>query len=75
MFNYLRSVAKGTVVLPKSVTPKRIASNIKDALEVKAHLDADQEELKKLDAIAPGGKQHRFIKPPWGVPMGFPDWN
>lgn len=68
-------VALGTVVLPKSVTPKRIDANIKESLKVKKQLDGDQEELKRLNAIAPGGKQHRFIKPPWGIPMGFPDWN
>ena len=63
------------VVLPKSVTPKRIASNIKNALDVKARFDKEPEEVKKLDSVAPGGKQHRFVKPPWGVPMGFADWN
>lgn len=71
----INSVAKGIVVLPKSVTPKRITSNFKNALEVRARLEAEPEEIKKLDAIAPGGKQYRFIKPAWGVPMGFPDWN
>jgi len=68
-------LAKGMIVLPKSITPKRIASNITNALDVKTRLEADPEELKKLDGIAPGGKQHRFIRPPWGVPMGFADWN
>jgi len=68
-------LAKGMVVLPKSVTPSRITSNIKGSLKVKARLEAEPEELKKLDAIAANGKQHRFIKPPWGVPMGFADWN
>jgi len=67
-------LAKGVVVLPKSVTPARIASNISDSLKVKKQLEADPEELKKLDGIAASGKLHRFVRPPWGMPMGFPDW-
>jgi hypothetical protein len=51
-------VAKGHVVLPKSVTPARIESNLKAA-----QLDAS--DVEKLDSLAASGKQHRFIKPAW----------
>jgi glycerol 2-dehydrogenase (NADP+) len=51
-------VAKGFIVLPKSVTPERIASNAKYA-----ELDAD--DITKLDGLAADGKQQRLIKPPW----------
>jgi glycerol 2-dehydrogenase (NADP+) len=51
-------IAKGIVVLPKSVTPERIASNAKYA-------KLDQEDVEKLDALAANGKQSRLIKPPW----------
>jgi len=73
-------VAKGIVILPKSVTPSRIESNYKGAMEVASKLSKEPEKLDKLDGIAAGnaerkGAQKRFIKPPWGVPMGFIDWN
>ena len=67
-------MTKGVVVLPKSVTPTRIASNITDPLDIRKRLEADPEEVKKLDGIAASGKLLRFCRPPWNMPMGFPDW-
>ncbi|OCF45949.1 aldo-keto reductase [Kwoniella heveanensis CBS 569] len=61
------SVNKGIVVLPKSVTPARIESNLKT-------IKLDREDVAKLDKIAEGGKQTRFTAPPWGSDFGFPDW-
>jgi len=61
-------VAKGFVVLPKSVTPDRIATNIEYA-------KLDSADVEKLDGLAAAGKQHRLIRPPWtGVRLGFEDW-
>lgn len=56
-------VAKGVVVLPKSVTPNRIASNYTGAATAATKLD--ESDITKLDGLAPGGKQKRFIMPPW----------
>lgn len=63
-------MAKGIVILPKSVTPSRIADNLAKPLVVKL----EPEELEKLDTLAENGKQNRFIKPPWPVVLGFEDW-
>lgn len=60
-------VAKGHIVLPKSVTPARIESNLKAAA-----LDAS--DVEKLDSLAASGKQQRFVKPAWPVVLGFDDW-
>ncbi|ODN81754.1 hypothetical protein L202_02139 [Cryptococcus amylolentus CBS 6039] len=60
-------VNRGVVVLPKSVTPARIESNLKT-------VKLDEEDLARLDKIAEGGKQKRFTAPPWGSDFGFPDW-
>ncbi|KAG6834635.1 hypothetical protein H0H93_008455, partial [Arthromyces matolae] len=58
-------VAKGFSVVPKSVTPSRIASNLTGTLDaVKNLTPADIEEL---DGLAAAGKQRRFITPPWRV--------
>lgn len=63
---------KGIAVVSKSVTPARIAANIKGATAAYQKLqDVDVEELDKLAAQ---GKQHRFITPPWPVDLGFKDW-
>lgn len=51
-------VAKGHVVLPKSVTPERIEANLKAAA-------LDAADVEKLDSLAASGKQQRFIKPAW----------
>ncbi|KAF8997112.1 NADP-dependent oxidoreductase domain-containing protein [Cyathus striatus] len=65
-------VAKGVVVLPKSVTPARIASNLTGAVAASKKLDSD--DIKKLDGLAAEGKQKRFITPPWPVDLGFANW-
>ncbi|KAL1755863.1 NADP-dependent oxidoreductase domain-containing protein [Schizophyllum commune] len=65
-------VAKDIVVLPKSVTPARIASNYTGALAAASKLSAD--DLAKLDSLAAAGKQKRFVAPPWPVDLGFADW-
>ncbi|TDL25295.1 Aldo/keto reductase [Rickenella mellea] len=64
--------AKGIVILPKSITPSRILSNLKDTLEVIPKLT--KEDLARLDGVAAAGKQKRFIMPPWGVDLGFENW-
>ena len=55
------AVAKDIVVLPKSVTPARIASNFHGALEAGAKLKANPDDLAKLDGLAAAGKQLRFV--------------
>ncbi|KAF8155692.1 NADP-dependent oxidoreductase domain-containing protein [Crassisporium funariophilum] len=65
-------LAKGFVVLPKSVTPARIASNIAGASAAAEKLDAT--DIEALDALAANGKQKRFITPPWPVELGFEHW-
>jgi glycerol 2-dehydrogenase (NADP+) len=57
-------------VLPKSVTPSRIADNLVKPLAVRL----TAEEFEKLDTLAENGKQNRVIKPPWPVVLGFEDW-
>jgi glycerol 2-dehydrogenase (NADP+) len=65
-------VAKGIVVLPKSVTPARIASNLTGAVGASKKLDSA--DIEKLDGLAAAGKQKRFITPPWPVDLGFANW-
>lgn len=65
-------LAKDIIVLPKSVTPSRIESNLTGALE--AHNVLTPEDIKILDGVAAGGKQKRFIMPPWGIDLGFDNW-
>ncbi|ORY79318.1 NADP-dependent oxidoreductase domain-containing protein [Leucosporidium creatinivorum] len=60
-------VARGVVVLPKSVTPKRIEENIRV-------VDLPKEDVEALGKIAASGKTQRFVKPDWGVDLGFEDW-
>jgi len=54
-------VAKGFVVLPKSVTPARIATNFAGAIAAGAKLEAA--DIEQLDGLAAGGKQRRYIFP------------
>lgn len=65
-------LAKDAFVLPKSVTPSRIESNLTGAIE--AYNALTPEDIKVLDGVAAGGKQKRFIMPPWGIDLGFDDW-
>lgn len=60
----MNAVAKDAVILPKSVTPSRIESNLTGALE--AYNALTQADIKVLDGVAAAGKQKRFITPPWG---------
>ncbi|KAL4749216.1 hypothetical protein BDW72DRAFT_214186 [Aspergillus terricola var. indicus] len=60
-------VNKGVVVLPKSVSEKRIASN-KEVVEL------SEEDLAALDGIAAKGKAKRLNTPLWGFDLGFDDW-
>ncbi|THH00433.1 hypothetical protein EW026_g2102 [Hermanssonia centrifuga] len=65
-------LAKGMVVLPKSVTPARISSNFEGAIAALNKLS--KEDVEALDKLAPSGKQKRIIMPPWGVDLGFRNW-
>ncbi|PYH73199.1 putative glycerol dehydrogenase (GCY1) [Aspergillus vadensis CBS 113365] len=60
-------VNKGVVVLPKSVSEKRIASNG----EV---IPLSKEDLYVLDGMAAAGKAKRLNTPLWGFDLGFADW-
>ncbi|KAK5999013.1 D-galacturonate reductase [Cladobotryum mycophilum] len=63
-------VARGSTVLPKSVTPSRIKSN---------HyiVKLDDEDLKLLndysDDLTQKGELKRYIYPPFDIDFGFPD--
>lgn len=60
-------VNKGVVVLPKSVTEKRISSN-------KEVIPLSKEDLTMLDSLAANGKAKRINTPLWGFDLGFDDW-
>ncbi|EOO01017.1 putative glycerol dehydrogenase protein [Phaeoacremonium minimum UCRPA7] len=60
-------VNKGVVVLPKSVTEKRISSN-------KEVISLSEEDLAVLDGLAASGKAKRINTPLWGFDLGFADW-
>jgi glycerol 2-dehydrogenase (NADP+) len=60
-------VNKGVVVLPKSVTEKRISSN-------KEFIQLPDEDLAVLDGMAAKGKAKRLNTPLWGFDLGFEDW-
>lgn len=60
-------VNRGTVVLPKSVTEKRIISN-------KETVRLPQEDMRTLDGLAAQGKAKRLNTPLWGWDLGFEDW-
>lgn len=63
-------VPRGSTVLPKSVTPSRIESNLK-------LIKLDDEDVKQLNAygedLEKNGKVQRFVYPPFGIDFGFPD--
>jgi glycerol 2-dehydrogenase (NADP+) len=56
---HLILVAKGIVVLPKSVRPVRITSNFTGALAAANKLRFDVADLRTLDGLAASGKQKR----------------
>lgn len=60
-------VNKGVVVLPKSVTERRISAN-------KEVLLLSKEDLATLDELAGNGKAKRLNTPKWGFDLGFRDW-
>lgn len=60
-------VNKGAVVLPKSVTEKRISSN-REVIEL------SKEDLDVLDQLAANGKAKRINTPLWGFDLGYDDW-
>ena len=55
---------KGCVVIPKSITPSHIDANLNGF--VNALGKVDKFDIEKLDAVAAGGKQKRFIMPAFG---------
>jgi len=66
-------LAKDIIILPKSVTPSRILSNITGPVAALNKLTP--EEVKELDERAgKGGLQKRLIQPPWGIDLGFDNW-
>ncbi|EIN08258.1 Aldo/keto reductase [Punctularia strigosozonata HHB-11173 SS5] len=65
-------LAKDIVILPKSITPSRVASNLVGAVTAANKFSKD--DLDKLDAVAASGKQKRFIMPPWPIDLGFENW-
>ncbi len=57
-------------MVPKSVTPSRIAANLK----VVALSDDDFKLLTDYsDKLTKEGKLHRYVFPPFGLTFGFPD--
>ena len=60
-------INKGVVVLPKSVSEKRISSNMKI-------ISLSSEDLAVLDGLAARGKAKRLNTPLWGFDLGFADW-
>jgi len=60
-------VARGIVVLPKSVTLSRIKENF----EI---IELCNDEVSTLSTFAEkSGGTHRFVNPPWGKNLGFED--
>lgn len=60
-------VCKGVVVIPKSVSEKRITSN-------RQVVALSEDDLKLLDGLAAKGKAKRINTPAWGFDLGFADW-
>ncbi|KAI5287036.1 H/ACA snoRNP pseudouridylase subunit [Ascosphaera acerosa] len=64
-------VKRGVAVLPKSVTPARIEANYKA-------VDLDDEDMATIAAYTDAewkknGGPTRYVYPPWGFSLGFPD--
>ena len=56
-------------MLPKSVTASRILTNSKP-------VELSTEDIAKIDALSSNSeKVKRFIQPPWGIKVGFEDWD
>jgi diketogulonate reductase-like aldo/keto reductase len=63
-------IARGSTVLPKSITPERIKAN----LETVKLSGADMKLLNDYsDKLKEEGKLQRFVYPPWKIAFGFPD--
>ncbi|KDE08341.1 glycerol dehydrogenase [Microbotryum lychnidis-dioicae p1A1 Lamole] len=60
-------VARNVVVLPKSVTPKRIIDNFQ-------LVKLSSEDLETLNSMHKT-KGKRFIKPDWGIDLKFANWD
>ncbi|GAA5972265.1 hypothetical protein JCM3765_006162 [Sporobolomyces pararoseus] len=60
------SVQRGVVVLPKSVTEKRIIDNLKI-------VKLDEDDMDVLDNLHKT-KGKRFIRPDWNTDLKFEDW-
>lgn len=60
-------VNKGVVVLPKSVSEKRISDN-------RNTVQLSNEDIQTLDGLAAQGKAQRINTPLWGWDLGFQDW-
>ncbi|KAJ9115510.1 hypothetical protein QFC22_005268 [Naganishia vaughanmartiniae] len=65
LLSYL--VNRDIVVLPKSVSPTRIASNLNI-------IDLSKEDIETLNQLGHGDKQKRYCNPPWGVDLKFKGW-
>lgn len=63
---------KDIVVICKSISASRIASNLTGTLAAIPKLT--DEDVAQLDGLAAAGKQKRFVTPPWGVDLGFENW-
>ncbi|KAJ8515489.1 hypothetical protein ONZ45_g7101 [Pleurotus djamor] len=63
-------LAKGIVLLPKSVTPSRIASNMTGAVAASKKLE--QADIDKLDGLAEAGKQKRSVMNTFRHPFTLP---
>lgn len=63
-------MARNSVVLAKSINPDRITAN-RNLVE----LDADDVALIKSfsDDLKAKGQTKRYVTPPFGIDMGFPD--
>ena len=59
------AVAKGHVVLPKSVTPSRIEQNLQT-------VKLDPSDVEALDSIHKKKGLTRFVYPAFGVSVPFP---
>jgi glycerol 2-dehydrogenase (NADP+) len=63
-------VARGSVVLAKSINPDRITAN-RNLVELDAE---DVAQLQKYaDELQTAGKTTRYVTPPFNVDLGFPD--